>query len=334
MASKRATILDVAAKAGVSTTTVSDALRGRGRISPETRAAVEQAAADIGYVPNRAARSLRIAEYGVIGLQLPQTLSRSEFYMATTFGVLERCANNDYDVTLISSSRNSAPPDVDGVIVVDPVVGDRGVQRALQLEVPIVSMERIIDATIPSALVTADYEGAVHELLDTLAAGGAKRIALLSAVSETDWARRVQREYERWCTTRGVTPDAELHSVKDSDEVWVAGAEALLARGCDAVLCGPPTAAHALLMATAGVREIGTDLLAACVVDAPSLSTSIPPFTSVDLQPRASGQAAVDLLLGILKGEKAADAVVPIESILAVRDSTGPHALSPQLNSN
>lgn len=323
MASKRATILDVAAKAGVSTTTVSDALRGRGRISAETRASVERAAAEIGYVPNRAARSLRIAEYGVIGLQLPQTLSRSEFYMSTTFGVLERCANNDYDVTLISSSRNSAPPDVDGVIVVDPVAGDRGVQRALQLDVPIVSMERITDADVQAALVTADYEGAVHELLDMLAASGAKHIGLLSAVAETDWARRVRREYERWCAGRGLTPDLELRSVTDSDEVWSAAADDLLGRGCDAVLCGPPTAAHALLSVTAGVREIGVDLLAACVVDAPSLSTSTPPITSVDLQPRASGQAAVDLLLAILRGQSPKDAVVPISSILAIRESTG-----------
>ncbi|MGO1939313.1 MAG: LacI family DNA-binding transcriptional regulator [Agrococcus casei] len=324
MASKRATILDVAAKAGVSTTTVSDALRGRGRISAETRASVERAASDIGYVPNRAARSLRIAEYGVIGLQLPQTLSRSEFYMSTTFGVLERCANSDYDVTLISSSRKSAPPDVDGVIVVDPVVGDRGVQRALQLEVPIVSMERIIDADVKAALVTADYEGAVHSLLDTLSEGGAKRIGLLSAVAETDWARRVRSEYERWCKGGGAVADFELHSVKDSDEIWVEGAQALLGRGCDAVLCGPPTAAHALLVATAAADlELGRDLLAACVVDAPSLATSLPPITSVDLQPRASGHAAVDLLLAILRSESPADAVVPIESILTVRDSTG-----------
>ncbi|WP_293698958.1 LacI family DNA-binding transcriptional regulator [uncultured Agrococcus sp.] len=324
MAAKRATILDVAERAGVSTTTVSDALRGRGRISSATKAAVEQAAADIGYVPNRAARSLRIAEFGVIGLHLPETLSRSEFYMSTTFGVLEQCSSLDYDVTLISSKRAAAPPDVDGVIVVDPLTGDAGLPRILQLAAPVVTMERILGVEREAALVTADYESATVQLLELLASAGAQRIGLLSAIAETDWAQRVRREYEQWCESTGRESHIALHSVLSPDDTWVAGAEGLLDAGCDAVLCGPPVAAHALLVA-ANTRAlvIGSDLGMACVVDAPSLASAVPPVTSVDLKPRESGRASVDLLVGILRGQQPKDARVPIPATLVERASTG-----------
>lgn len=324
MAVKRATILDVAERAGVSTTTVSDALRGRGRISESTREAVERAAEEIGYVPNRAARSLRIAEFGVIGLHLPETLSRSEFYMATTFGVLERCAALDYDVTLISSKRAAAPPDVDGVIVVDPIAGDPGVRRLLQLDAPVVSMERIIERDVEAALVTADYESATTMLLDLLQERGATRIGLLSAIAETDWARRVRAVFEAWSADRGYDPELALYSVTSPDETWVVGAEGLLDAGCDAILCGPPVAANGLL-AAANAREIaiGEDLLTACVVDAPSLASAVPPVTSVDLQPRESGRASVDLLVQVLKGESPKDARLQIPARLVERASTG-----------
>lgn len=324
MASKRATILDVAERAGVSTTTVSDALRGRGRISAATKAAVEQAAAEIGYVPNRAARSLRIAEYGVIGLHLPETLSRSEFYMSTTFAVLEQGSSLDYDVTLISSHRNAAPPDVDGAIVVDPITGDLGLKRLLQLDVPLVTMERILGVDREAALVTADYETATVQLVDLLASSGAERIGLLSAIAETDWAVRVRYEYEQWCLAQGRTPLVELHSVTAPDETWEQGAGVLLDAGCDAVLCGPPVAAHALLR-VASEREIvvGQNLLMACVVDAPSLASAVPPVTSVNLQPRESGRASVDLLVGILRGDRPRDARVLIPATLIERASTG-----------
>ncbi len=58
---KAARIQDVARLAGVSTATVSRALASPERVSPDTRARVTEAIAQIGYVPNPAARTLRFA---------------------------------------------------------------------------------------------------------------------------------------------------------------------------------------------------------------------------------------------------------------------------------
>src|SRR4051812_37283881 len=63
-------IRDVAAAAGVSITTVSDALNGKGRLPEATRQHVRETADRLGYRPSAAARTLRTGRSGLIGLML------------------------------------------------------------------------------------------------------------------------------------------------------------------------------------------------------------------------------------------------------------------------
>jgi DNA-binding LacI/PurR family transcriptional regulator len=68
---KRPTIHDVAIAAGVSVTTVSDALNGKGRVDPATRTLVGEVVERLGYRANRHARGLRLGRSAAIGLLLP-----------------------------------------------------------------------------------------------------------------------------------------------------------------------------------------------------------------------------------------------------------------------
>ncbi|MDQ0469870.1 LacI family DNA-binding transcriptional regulator [Labrys wisconsinensis] len=68
MATSRVNIRDVAIAAGVSRATVSQVLRGTGRISDETRRRVEAVMKQIGYVYNRAAASLRAGQSTTIAI--------------------------------------------------------------------------------------------------------------------------------------------------------------------------------------------------------------------------------------------------------------------------
>ncbi|MFO7920477.1 MAG: LacI family DNA-binding transcriptional regulator [Nioella sp.] len=65
---RRPTIMDVAARAGVSKSTVSLVLQESKQVRAGTRKAVEAAMADLGYVYNRAAANLRSASVGLVGL--------------------------------------------------------------------------------------------------------------------------------------------------------------------------------------------------------------------------------------------------------------------------
>ena len=64
---KRIGIVDVAAAAGVSVTTVSHALNGRGQVNAATRERVQRVAIELGYAPNRIATALRNRRSGIIG---------------------------------------------------------------------------------------------------------------------------------------------------------------------------------------------------------------------------------------------------------------------------
>jgi DNA-binding LacI/PurR family transcriptional regulator len=84
----RPTIHDVAGEAGVSVTTVPDALNGKGRVDPATRGRVLEVVRRIGYRPNRHARGLRSGRAGALELLLPvgddarnNEATSLEFYM-------------------------------------------------------------------------------------------------------------------------------------------------------------------------------------------------------------------------------------------------------------
>ena len=67
----RPTIHDVAKAAGVSITTVSHSLNGKGRVDPATRAQVMQVVRQLGYRANRNAKGLRSGRYDTLALMLP-----------------------------------------------------------------------------------------------------------------------------------------------------------------------------------------------------------------------------------------------------------------------
>src|SRR5690606_5628714 len=73
---KRPTMADVATKAGVSLSTVSLTYSGAGPIAPETKARVEQAAADIGYLgPSPQGRALRSGRSHIVGVVIHEKLA-------------------------------------------------------------------------------------------------------------------------------------------------------------------------------------------------------------------------------------------------------------------
>ena len=104
---KRPTIIDVAREAGVSKSTVSLVLQNSALVRAETRDDVKRAMADLGYVYNRAAATLRNANAGLIGLVINDL--RNPFFteFATSLqmalsarGYATVIANTDEDSTL------------------------------------------------------------------------------------------------------------------------------------------------------------------------------------------------------------------------------------------
>lgn len=98
-----ANLKDIAEKTGLSINTVSRALRGRGYVSSAALEKVQHAAAELGYAPNRAARSLRFRRNFEIAVLvfISKGLARGDaLTMDKLIGIKERIASSGYEINL------------------------------------------------------------------------------------------------------------------------------------------------------------------------------------------------------------------------------------------
>ena len=100
-----ATISDVAARAGVSTATVSRALNGKATVDRELAARVREAAEELGYQPNGPARNLRRQEAAVVALIISDV--ENPFFTAIARGVEDVAHEVGYSVVLCNSDESA-----------------------------------------------------------------------------------------------------------------------------------------------------------------------------------------------------------------------------------
>ncbi len=132
-------IKDVAREAGVSTTTVSHALSGKGRLPDETRARVRRIAEEMGYRPSPVARSLAAGRTGVLGIafsvhpEVEANFFALDWYTRIVNGATDRAMQAGYALVVVPPM---AGPQIwgrlplDGTIVVEPVPDDPNLSRS------------------------------------------------------------------------------------------------------------------------------------------------------------------------------------------------------------
>ncbi|MDI2128418.1 LacI family DNA-binding transcriptional regulator [Yinghuangia seranimata] len=329
MTARIVTLLDVARAAGVSRSTASDALQGSGRVAEATRNRVRATADALGYRPNSAARRLRRASTGAMGLYLPRTATRLDYYMNLAFGAVGRAQEDGFDVVLLAGSPGAHGPlasRVDGLLVIDPDPADDAVPQILGSGVPVVTGERYPGPSVaPTGAVVCDNAASLTALLDHLAERGARHPALLAPAGESVWAHALRTAAVDWGRAHrtpvavrpvpfAATPAEAAQAIRE-----LIGAEPAV----DAVICGPDGSAPGALHAAADLgRTPGRDLLVAACVDGATTRDSSPPITAVDLMPADYGRACADLLADILAERTPADTVRPHAWVLRTRAST------------
>src|SRR5690349_16794983 len=103
---RRVTLMDVAARAGVSRATASLVVRDAGQLSDATRLRVREAMKDLGYVYHRGAASMRASRTQTVGLVVPDISNR---FMAEYVTGLESALAEHDIVTLVTTSYESVP---------------------------------------------------------------------------------------------------------------------------------------------------------------------------------------------------------------------------------
>lgn len=314
----RVTIKDIARVAGVSVTTVSDALSGNGRLTADTRLRVRGIADDLGYRPSAAARSLVGARTGLLLMSVSasgteaSSLWNIDFFANLMTAAAIRSAERGFALAL---SPASAPPNLsyDGAIVVDPTAAHDGLlAQAARDGSPLVTVGR---TPAGHPWVDNDYPTLVPAILDHFRAAGARRPALLAGDPATSYVRDTVEQYIRWCEAHRCATRIAYVDDGITEESGRAAARRLLSRRTrsDAVLA---TLDRLALGVTAAVEELGLsvpdDVLVAALGDSATIEHSKVPITAVDLMPQQIGAAAVDSLIArITGGGKVPNQVVP-----------------------
>lgn len=182
-----ATISDVAKRARVSPVTVSRVLNGAQNVSPDTRAKVEEAIQELGYLPNLAARSLRSRQTRTLALLVPDITNA--FWTTVARGVEDAAQGGGYSVLLCNTDESPTKQAnylrvvlqqrVDGVIIAPYDADVNNLSQLRDLHIPTVVIDRRIDGWEVDTVASDSVAGA-RTMVQHLISLGHRQIAIIS----------------------------------------------------------------------------------------------------------------------------------------------------------
>jgi LacI family transcriptional regulator len=334
-----ATIADVAARARVSTATVSRVLNGAGRASPATRERVRAAARELGYRPSGVARSLKLRQTRTIGLIV--TDIENPFFPSLVRAVEDAARAEGYAILLGNAAddpeREAAYLDllvdrrVDGVIIAASSLGVRHGEWLAEPPLPVV-LVNTTSTGIALTAVASDNRGGARSAAEHLIGLGHQRLGFLAAPS---------RNVDSPVRLAGVR-DAMVAAGLDPSSLQVAsgpalvgGGEAAMAELLDRDPRPTGVVAYNDLMAIGAMRaarsrgvRIPDDLSLVGFDDVEFASYVQPPLTTVAQDQATMGLEAVRALAAQLAVEPSSPPrpamVTRLPTTLRIRGTTGP----------
>jgi LacI family transcriptional regulator len=181
------TISDVARRAGVSTMTVSRVINHTGYTSPATRARVEDAIEELGYVPNALARQLRSKRTKTIALVVSDI--SNPFFTTIARGVEDVAVSHGFSVMYCNTDESAAEEErylrvlierqVDGMLLVPARATGESFRLLAAHGMPVVALDRRVAARAVDS-VRCDSEAGAYALTRHLLELGHRRIAVLT----------------------------------------------------------------------------------------------------------------------------------------------------------
>lgn len=310
------TLEQVAERAGVSRSTASRAINGGLRVSPEALASVEAAVTDLGYTPNRAARSLVTKRTDSIALVVPEPDERvlsDPFFAGTLNGLSTSLADSDMQVVLVIARPGESERTVrylrnghvDGAIVVSHHANDE-LDRALQISrVPNVFVGRPLSADERDVqyVDTDNVEGgrlATQHLIDR----GCRRIATIAGPADMSAGIDRLTGWRHAMRSAGMPDEAVVYGDFTMASGTIAARE-LLAQHPDVdgiFIASDLMAAGALTVLAEHGKDVPGDIAVVGYDNLGVAASTTPPLTSV-IQPvvamaRAAGARLLDQLNG------------------------------------
>ncbi len=330
--STRPTSRDVAQAAGVSQAAVSLVLgdKWRGRVSEATVRRVREAADELGYRPNLAARNLRLGHTRTVLLVVPALTT--EFFAGVYTGAARIAAQHGFGVVLYPSPEGIGPardPFASAQAALDGVIASSMAADALTAirgdQLPLVMLDSDPDGSLGAATVNLDIADGVRQAADHLLALGHRHFLHLAA-GIASWTFEVRAR--ELAARVGAVPGTRVSTARTP--ISIDGARA----AAEAALAGPGPRPTALVCdddilaagAYKAARRLGLrvpDDLSVTGLDDLALATALDPeLTTVRLDAELFGERGMRALLAVLEGRTPDAGDIPVE--LVVRGSTAP----------
>jgi DNA-binding LacI/PurR family transcriptional regulator len=338
----RLTLEDVAARAGVSRATASRVVNGGARVAAATRRAVEQAVDELGYAPNRAARSLARQSTDTVALVVaePSTgMFADPFFAGSIRGIATELETTRYQLVLLMTQGDVSSPSrdrierhllrgsADGVLLLSMRADDPMPPRLVQAGIPCVLAGRPPDG-LRIGFVDADNEGGAYQAVRHLLDRGRTTIATVAGPADmapgadrlAGWARALRES-----TARSRAPVPALAAHGDFTPAGGATAAAtLLDRhpDIDGIFVASDLMALGVLEALRRTgRRVPEDVAVVGFDDSELAQSSVPPLTTVRQPMEDLGRHMATLLVSQLDGSADPEGVV-LQTQLVIRESS------------
>ena len=334
-------IEDVAAAAGVSTATVSRAIRGLPRVSPKTRARILETAKELGYVPSSAASRLASGKTRTIGVLAPYV--DRWFFGKAIAGVDEELHGHGYNLSLFNLGGRTAPRErlfsramvhkqIDALLLLCMFLHQEEIDDLHAIDMPLV----VVGGPVPGCSnVGIDDYLAARTITEHLIALGHRHIALLHGQDDSDLNFSVPRirveGFHDAVHAAGLElhPDASLFgnfTVESGVEAMRRFLEMPGPRPT-AIVCASDEMALGVLFEARrrGVRI--PEELSVVGIDGHEMGVAAG-LTTVWQDPTAQARRGAQMLLAELAGEAGAVHSETAEQRLVIRESTAPPMVS------
>jgi LacI family transcriptional regulator/LacI family repressor for deo operon, udp, cdd, tsx, nupC, and nupG len=333
------TIKDIARQAGVTHATVSRALHASPLISSETSERIRKIAAELGYQPSAAARSLKTNRSQAVGVILSHIAD--PFFSEILQGIDDIAQQHGYSLFIAASQRSPARERaivktmrehrVDGVIICSTPFSAEQSRLLLSYDIPIVVINNQSAEDYRYSIYHDDLAGSqavTQHLIDL----GHQRIAYLGNAFSGRTNQERLSGFQAQMQAAGLPlPEGFVHEVAGSDpEQGLSGAGHFLAlpERPTAIFCFNDLLATGLLR---GLHQAGLSVPRDCSVagfdNIAASAYTQPPLTTFDQPKREIGIQAAQLLLDLLNPAneiRPGPSIQTLRGTLLVRESTGP----------
>lgn len=330
---------DIAAKAGVSRSTVSRVINDNPLVSEKTRRKVLAIIEQEGFSPNPVARALVTRRTNVIGIVvplIPEVLFEDAYYFpALLHGISETASDRGYSILLwfgqseddeiTFQNRIITNRLMDGVVIASATQNYPLIDHFLDTQTPFVLVERPAQYNDQINYVTINNYAVAHTVVSHLLSLGKKRIgAITGNLAIADGIDRFEG-YKQALNDAGHPVDPNLiYEGNFTFQCGYDGIKQLLVHDVDAVFAANDVTARGILQALdeEGVH-VPEDVAIVSVDDLPTAVQVKPPLTTVHNPIKEKGAHAAQILFDLIEDEKAIPQQVLLPTKLVIRESCG-----------